>query len=561
MSANLSDYVRPFLRSVLTGGGAGALDAIATVNLTVPVNALVCNGGNAYIYQLIAGTNATSSPTYIRPTDYNGVSNQKVWQLQAFSISGLTGFLDIKGTWDANANSPALASGVGTKGDVWIVSTSGTTNLDGETGWTARDWAYFDGTAWKRVDNTDQDATASIKGVIQLAQDLGGTAAAPIVLGASTTFAITGQLTPSSLSSGSTNDYNPGSLSTSTWLRLTPNLLGSTLTGLQGGAKGRIVVIENIHGSANLTLAANSASSSAANRFDLAADTLIPTKQCALLIYDDVQSLWKGIGFVPAATSNRLGLIELNTDLGGTDGTAPQVSGASGKFEFKGVISPAQITADQNDYAPTSGSASVLWRLNSDAARTITGLSVAPGTGSVKIIHNVGSFPITLSNANTSSSAANRFDMGADVKIQPSDVVMLTYDSTATRWRCHNAQVLRLSGGTLTGRLTLSGPVTNTPSAVTFSSTTNIDFNGAPVQTITVTAALTLTTSNLAAGAMQKVYLIDDGLGPHSLTFPGWKVFGTSLPTATVASKTILLSLESTGTTDANVYATAVSQV
>jgi hypothetical protein len=44
-------------------------------------------------------------------------------------------------------------------------------------------------------------------------------------------------------------------------------------------------------------------------------------------------------------------------------------------FGLSGDISPAQITANQNDYNPTSLSTSSVLRLNTDASRNITGLA------------------------------------------------------------------------------------------------------------------------------------------------------------------------------------------
>jgi len=68
---------------------------------------------------------------------------------------GTTGGVVYRGTWNANTNNPALASGVGTKGDYYVVSVSGNTNLDGITDWVAGDWAIFNGVVWQKVDNTE----------------------------------------------------------------------------------------------------------------------------------------------------------------------------------------------------------------------------------------------------------------------------------------------------------------------------------------------------------------------------------------------------------------------
>jgi hypothetical protein len=68
---------------------------------------------------------------------------------------GVSGGVVYRGTWNANTNDPALASGVGTKGDYYVVSVSGNTNLDGITDWVAGDWAIFNGVVWQKVDNTE----------------------------------------------------------------------------------------------------------------------------------------------------------------------------------------------------------------------------------------------------------------------------------------------------------------------------------------------------------------------------------------------------------------------
>lgn len=89
--------------------------------------------------------------------------------LQAFGklqnqVNGLVGGVIYKGTWNATTNSPALASGVGTKGNYYIVDVAGSTNLDGITDWKLGDWCIFNGATWQKVDNTD--AVISVNGYI-----------------------------------------------------------------------------------------------------------------------------------------------------------------------------------------------------------------------------------------------------------------------------------------------------------------------------------------------------------------------------------------------------------
>lgn len=68
------------------------------------------------------------------------------------SITNALGALNYKGTWDASANSPTLTSSVGTKGDYYVVSVAGSTNLNGISNWGVGDWAAFNGSTWQRVE-------------------------------------------------------------------------------------------------------------------------------------------------------------------------------------------------------------------------------------------------------------------------------------------------------------------------------------------------------------------------------------------------------------------------
>ena len=98
------------------------------------------------------------------------------------SITNAIGALNYKGVWNATTNTPALASGVGTKGDYYVVSVAGSTNLDGETLWGVGDWAVYNGAAWQKVEggNTINATTVSASTsvttpVIQATSSAGGT--------------------------------------------------------------------------------------------------------------------------------------------------------------------------------------------------------------------------------------------------------------------------------------------------------------------------------------------------------------------------------------------------
>jgi hypothetical protein len=99
-----------------------------------------------------------------------------------------------------------------------------------------------------------------------------------------------------------------------------------------------------------------------------------------------------------------------------------------------GVIAPPQITSNQNDYSPTGAATASVLQLSSDASRTVSGLA-GGAEGRVVSLINVGSQPIVVSDESTSSSAANRFALGANLSIAAKQAAMLRYDGAAARWR------------------------------------------------------------------------------------------------------------------------------
>jgi len=99
-----------------------------------------------------------------------------------------------------------------------------------------------------------------------------------------------------------------------------------------------------------------------------------------------------------------------------------------------GVISPAQITSNQNDYAPTSFATCSVIRISTDASRDITGLA-GGSDGRLIYIYNAGSQNAVLKNASVSSAAANRFAFGADLTLTPNQGASLIYDAATALWR------------------------------------------------------------------------------------------------------------------------------
>lgn len=160
----------------------------------------------------------------------------------------------------------------------------------------------------------------------------------------------------------------------------------------------------------------------------------------------------------------------------------------TGTFALSGDISPAQITSNQNNYNPTGLSGAAILRINSDAARDITGLSGGSDGREIRV-YNVGSFNITLKDESSSSTAANRFALQADIVIAPDVGVILQYDSTSSRWRAQ--------GGTSLDSLTNNGA--DIASAATINLTT------ATGDTVDVTGTTTITAVTLTDGDERRV--------------------------------------------------------
>ncbi len=116
---------------------------------------------------------------------------------------------------------------------------------------------------------------------------------------------------------------------------------------------------------------------------------------------------------------------EASSTQGGTPGTWRAIA-----------TSPAQITANQDNYNP--GGASYFQRWNSDASRNVTGLTftAAQVDGQCHLIVNVGAQDIVLKEQ-TTSTAANQFlnSTGADITLSAKQAADVIYDATVSRWR------------------------------------------------------------------------------------------------------------------------------
>lgn len=149
---------------------------------------------------------------------------------------------------------------------------------------------------------------------------------------------------------------------------------------------------------------------------------------CAAVLNGSIE---KGTYDMPAIKQDTI-LMRLLKDVNDIKANLRRVVANLPLYDIDNENTPAQITADQNNYVP--GNYDVL-RLASDASRSITGISGGVKGRKLRLF-NVGSYPITLAYEDAGSLAANRFKFsnGNDAVIPPSSNMLIYYDATQQRW-------------------------------------------------------------------------------------------------------------------------------
>ncbi|MFN7609448.1 MAG: hypothetical protein ACK5QX_00710 [bacterium] len=103
-----------------------------------------------------------------------------------------------------------------------------------------------------------------------------------------------GALVPAALTANA-NDYNPSGLSDAANLKLS-STANIDVTGIAGGAEGRVLLIKNV-GNFLITLKDENAGSAASNRFSTPGDVELPPGKMVLAVYGSLQNRWDVIGY------------------------------------------------------------------------------------------------------------------------------------------------------------------------------------------------------------------------------------------------------------------------
>jgi hypothetical protein len=178
------------------------------------------------------------------------------------------------------------------------------------------------------------------------------------------------------------------------------------LTGLAGGLPGRQVRLSNV-GLFSITLVSGSGSSVAANRFNFGAT--IASGQVVDLIYSTALG-WAQVG-LPS-------------------------SGAGGANFYVATNLAAGST---NDFAPT-GFDSTTGILNIDpnaGESTLTGLLAGVNGQRLTIINASATNALNLNTADAGSAAANQFQIGVNLTLEPKQSASAIYSGDLSLWIVH----------------------------------------------------------------------------------------------------------------------------
>jgi hypothetical protein len=345
-------------------------------------------------------------------------------------INNISGGLTYKGTWNSSSNTPTLVSSTGTKGWYYVVSTAGSTNLNGVTDWQVGDWAIYNGSTWQKIDQTN--LVTSVNG------NTGAVVLTASSVGALDTITSTdGSVTVSG--TGTTRDLSVAvSASTTNVIVQVRNTTGATLT------KGTVVYMSGATGQ-------------------------IPTVSKALATSDATSAQTLGMMTADLANNSNgyvtaIGLITNIDTSAYTDGAQLYLSGTTaGTVTTTKTYAPTHLVyVGVVEHAhPTQGKIFVKVQ-NGYELDEIHNVSAQSPTNGQTLIYNTStslwesaSFPTfnqnTTGNATTATTATN-------VSGGTASVTTLTTSSTVT-----------LNGGTANGVAYLNGSkVLTTGSALTF---------------------------------------------------------------------------------------------
>ena len=167
--------------SILYGNGSGGFsNVVIGSGVSFSGGTLSATGSGGTVTSIATGTGLTGGPITtsgtisIANTGVTAGSYGTATAIPSITVNGQGQITSIstnplnspayQGTWNASSNSPTLTSSVGTNNNYYIVSTAGTTTLNGISLWSVGDWVIFNGTtsAWEKINGSSSEAFNSI---------------------------------------------------------------------------------------------------------------------------------------------------------------------------------------------------------------------------------------------------------------------------------------------------------------------------------------------------------------------------------------------------------------